>query len=441
VGRPASPLRNEEWPDEVFYPDVPAGQTTPTTRTELLDDLNCDRDSTGENPDDISSQGALVGPGDIHDPTKLINITTTSGNDGEFILKLDVFGPGWQVAETSSRDVRSKIWEHGFALQYGDKKWWLCKICHTKHGSSNKIQPTHRFSAGTTSNQWAHMLKVHRINKNGPLPALTSIFESFSSGATTPRSASSFVLASQFPAADFKAAFVEWVVCDNISLRQSVSKRFHQLITLCNIEAAKVLRSSPGTSRDWIIAAFNKEQQTIREVIATARSRISISFDDWQSDNGRNFLVICAHFIDHLFIPRTILLGLPRVIGEKSGVGQAAHITPVLDQYGIKVTNLGCFVLDNASNNDTTLENLAEPFSFKVKERRLRCAGHSKSYILCNSSGILTLYLVINLVAESFLYGADPAGTMTLLQTTENLDELNILWRKRGPIGRLHNVV
>ena len=110
----------------------------------------------------------------------------------------------------------------------------------------------------------------------------------------------------------------------------------------------------------------------------TARSRISISFDGWQSDDGRNFLGICGHFIDHLYVPRTILLGLPRIFGEKSGIEQAAHITPVLSQYGITASNLGWFVLDNASNNDTTLENLAGSFSFTVKERRLRCAGHSE---------------------------------------------------------------
>ena len=61
-----------------------------------------------------------------------------------------------------------------------------------------------------------------------------------------------------------------------------------------------------------------------------------------------------------------------------AGIRQAAHITPVLSQYGITASNLGWFVLDNAFNNDTTLENLAGSFSFTVKELRLRCAGHSE---------------------------------------------------------------
>lgn len=49
------------------------------------------------------------------------------------------------------------------------------------------------------------------------------------------------------------------------------------------------------------------------------------------------------------------------------------------------------FALDNASNNDTSIEALAEEFEFDVKERRLRCAGH-----------------IINLVARQILFGADP---------------------------------
>jgi hypothetical protein len=46
---------------------------------------------------------------------------------------------------------------------------------------------------------------------------------------------------------------------------------------------------------------------------------------------------------------------------------------------------------DNASNNDTCIQDLAKEFDFDFKERRLRCIEH-----------------IINLVARSIIFGLDP---------------------------------
>lgn len=64
----------------------------------------------------------------------------------------------------------------------------------------------------------------------------------------------------------------------------------------------------------------------------------------------------------------------------------------VLQDYGINGNNLGWFVLDNASNNDTALAELAKSLSFDISKKRLRCVGH-----------------MINLAADAFLTGGDPA--------------------------------
>ncbi|TKA47803.1 hypothetical protein B0A49_12989, partial [Cryomyces minteri] len=85
---------------------------------------------------------------------------------------------------------------------------------------------------------------------------------------------------------------------------------------------------------------------------------------------------------------------------------------------------LGCFIMDNASNNDTCLAALAELYGFNKKWRRLRCTGH-----------------IINLIARQILFGNDPdAFESELERPKEETEELK-LWRMRGPLGKLHNNV
>ena len=59
-------------------------------------------------------------------------------------------------------------------------------------------------------------------------------------------------------------------------------------------------------------------------------------------------------------------------------------------KFNITSNNLGFFVLDNATNNDTTLVELSKSLNFDPKERRLCCIGY-----------------IINLIAEQYLFGQD----------------------------------
>lgn len=93
---------------------------------------------------------------------------------------------------------------------------------------------------------------------------------------------------------------------------------------------------------------------------------------------------------------------------------------------------VGYFVTDNATNNDTAIDIVLLHFLpyLQIKQRRarrLRCLGH-----------------VINLAAKAFLYGTEYEAFQrdidTVKENSELLKELK-LWRKRGPVGKLHNVV
>ena len=82
--------------------------------------------------------------------------------------------------------------------------------------------------------------------------------------------------------------------------------------------------------------------------------------------------------------------------------------------------------MDNAENNDTMMDSLKRELArhwhikYDPKTHRLRCQGH-----------------IINLAIQSFLF----------VTNSENIEEEGItlddieLWRRKGPLGKLHNFV
>jgi hypothetical protein len=151
--------------------------------------------------------------------------------------------------------------------------------------------------------------------------------------------------------------------------------------------------------------------------ISNAKSRIHVSFDGWGSKHEKiSVLGVVVHFINQSYVNVTRLIALPELPNHsKTGVcmyiylfynifrfinvlliAQASVLLPALKHYGIGNDNLGHFVLDNATNNDTTLIELAKSLDFDPLERRLRCIGH-----------------ILNLIAEQYLFGQDATSFET----------------------------
>ncbi|KAJ3453314.1 hypothetical protein MRS44_017561 [Fusarium solani] len=120
---------------------------------------------------------------------------------------------------------------------------------------------------------------------------------------------------------------------------------------------------------------------------------------------------------------RTFLLGLPRIEGRHSGENLAHRVSEIIHEYGIE-EHIGYFVTDNADSNGTCLEDLGIELGFKKQHRRLRCCGH-----------------IINLVARSILFGTDADAFEEDCQADKEIQDEVKLWRSKGPIGKLHNIV
>jgi hypothetical protein len=227
-------------------------------------------------------------------------------------------------------------------------------------------------------------------------------------------------LALAFDEKQFKKLLIRCIVYDNVSFRQLDSEVFRAFITYISPRAGEALPCGV-TVREWIMEGYLLHKAAVKQELKNSVSKVHISFDLWTSGNCLSLNGIVAHFINAKFEPRAILLATPEQSGSYAGIEIADEVIRVIVDFGIE-DKLGYFVLDNASNNDTAMQAIADKFDFDPTERRLRCAGH-----------------MINLITRHLLFGFDknlfemeesvPANLRTELQR----------WRRTGPIGRGHN--
>ncbi|KAG7403453.1 Acyl-coenzyme A thioesterase 8 [Fusarium oxysporum f. sp. rapae] len=101
------------------------------------------------------------------------------------------------------------------------------------------------------------------------------------------------------------------------------------------------------------------------------------------------------------------------------------EVLDVLHTLGVSPENIGYFTLDNAENNDTAMEVIGAKLGFDGRLRRGRCFGHT-----------------INLSAKALLFGKNADAFEQQLSGAEALSDTEYArWRKRGPVGKLHNIV
>jgi hypothetical protein len=178
------------------------------------------------------------------------------------------------------------------------------------------------------------------------------------------------------------------------------------------------------TIKDKVASAFKQHKQKVVEVLREAPAVIHISFDGWRSGNRHALYGVCCFFRDENNKPCKATIGVPELSASHTGTNIAAEILDVIEAYQIQ-DKIGYFTLDNAENNDTAMEIIGGELGFVGKARRGRCFGHT-----------------LNLSAKSILFGHKADAFKRQLSGQAPLSEAeHLLWQKRGPVGKLHNIV
>jgi hypothetical protein len=178
--------------------------------------------------------------------------------------------------------------------------------------------------------------------------------------------------------------------------------------------------------------AFYKEMKAeVKTKLRRVEVKIHFSFDMWSGPNHHAYQAVVGHWLDEECKLHAALLSLHRFEGAHTGVNQADHVWNTLQAYEIEHL-VGKFNVDNATNNDTALQDIARrltaggyPTIDPIADR-LRCFGH-----------------VLNLAVKALLWGSNVEAFEDAHVGLELNDAVaaQVEWRKKGPLGKLHNIV
>jgi hypothetical protein len=284
-----------------------------------------------------------------------------------------------------------------------------------------------------------HLKNKHRIDYNTDDKALPSSIATFQAtalaGASTITTIASkavreaYRLMTTFDAAKFRQALIMFIIMCNIAFSVVESPYFQALLDYCSTALTPFFIKAHSTVKRWILEEFEQKRLQVKAELATARSRIHVSFDRWTSPNGLAIVGVIVHYLDKDLINRSYLIGMRRINRAHTGENITEAVIPVLVEMGI-ISKLGYFIADNDGRNDTCIRAILRKHRPDIKDpdsRRVRCLGH-----------------IINLTAKAFLFGKNADAFEDSTDTARKNGHLDVLreeWRKQGPMGKLHNTV
>jgi hypothetical protein len=343
----------------------------------------------------------------------------------EFRLQGEVYVRCSSLAKhpKATKKRQSVIWMYGEDIQLrtsSSKRFWYCYFCEKK-GCQQELPIVDKGNSTCLD----HLKQRHQIGQTGEHisnrdPRQTAINSSPSMTSMIFRRDLDF----------FKELLIRWIVYCHIAFFQLENEYFRELLFYLAPWLSDLLPKAANTIRKWIKDLFLTKKEALKKELREARSRISVSFDVWTAPSCIAILGAVAHFVDKTGKRRTAVLALRQLQGTHNGENLAGVLLQIFDEYDIG-KRIGFFMADNADNNDTCvdimLQELSPPMTAKQrKKRRLRCAGH-----------------IVNLCAHAFLMGKDAekiAKEMDTALREGDLKKVGELWRKRGALGRLHNV-
>ncbi|KAG7424497.1 putative AC transposase [Fusarium oxysporum f. sp. raphani] len=334
------------------------------------------------------------------------------------------------------RDTPSWVWSFGYDVEDSSgSRRWVCRRC-----IQNKNPKPRSFAEKGIQNANAHLFKGHGIRappdktksaaekKAEKLKAKDqrSIAEVMKLDTRLPREQDiANSLAKGFDRKHFQRLLLEWIIEENHAFSVCEQGRLRQIFEYLNplvkITDANITRT---TIRRKVLSAYEMHKDKVIAALKQSCGLIHVSFDGWKSGNRHSLYGIACFFRDEKSQPRKLALGVPELRTRHFGHNIAAEILDVLDAYGIQ-DKIGYFTLDNAESNDKAMEVIGGELGFVGSTRRGRCFGHT-----------------LNLSAKALLFGHNVEAFEEQLSGEAALSEAeHALWRRKGPVGKLHNLV
>jgi hypothetical protein len=151
---------------------------------------------------------------------------------------------------------------------------------------------------------------------------------------------------------------------------------------------------------------YDTSRSTVVESIRKASSKLTISFDGWKANNE---VLDVLHYLNSDYMLQTVIIGMRDTMRSHTGATIGDHLADVLSDFEIEGHQIAYFAADNATNNDTALEQLNKHLPVNKVTQRLRYAGH-----------------IYNLVCNAILHGVDEEASQDASQSAREVDSAGI---------------
>jgi hypothetical protein len=192
--------------------------------------------------------------------------------------------PRYMKPLRTQKQKKSWVYDHGYRLTLcsnTNRIVFLCHICHKRKAAGIGFSDT----TDATSTAVRHLKKDHGITKDGKLPppqllhGQKSLESVLGLGVRVSQSAANEL--GNFDIQAFRIAAVNWLVDNNVALRQFEDSAFRTMIQFANPEAEKALWSSHHSVACFVMRLYDFMQPQVVDKLRHASSRIHISFDGW----------------------------------------------------------------------------------------------------------------------------------------------------------------
>lgn len=308
-------------------------------------------------------------------------------------------------------------------------KWWHCQPCFNK-----KRDKKYKCSGGS-STIVHHLRKEHNITVFGRQEARQEVTQnrlrditSFLARETTPSSKrrKCTTVGDALDQATLRELYCRYTVACSLPFAHIEHPAFRDFVRYICPAADEFLPRSGDTVKSDLQWGYDNKKELVKRVMQNALSSIHFIPDNWTSPNCLGVIGFTVQFVTEDHGLQSLVVRIKELEGQHNGENMAEAIMEFIRENGI-ASKVGYLMMDNASNMNTMIDKISDGLEdefgvfYDPLPHRLRCFGH-----------------IINLAVMEFLVGKRPRTTDFYRGPS---DEGVEKWRKRGAIGKLHNIV
>jgi hypothetical protein len=128
--------------------------------------------------------------------------------------------------------------------------------------------------------------------------------------------------------------------------------------------------------KEELMNRYISERLHLKSILGSSKSKISFTTDLWTSPNNKSFMAITYHFLDPRFDLKSGILDFIPFSGSHAGVKLSEAFKKCMDEFDINPSKIMAITLDNASNNNSFIQDLLSKDILESVSQQIRCFAH-----------------------------------------------------------------